>query len=98
VNVSKLGGRLIGCGGFIDILSGAKRVCFLMSGAGRHPKFVDEIDHLTFNGREALNNGQKVYLATEDYTLELTTDGWTVLNCEDSDEARERLAIVPLAA
>ncbi|OIU88219.1 CoA-transferase [Microbacterium sp. AR7-10] len=98
VNVSKLGGRLIGCGGFIDILSGAKRVCFLMSGAGRHPKFVDEIDHLTFNGREALRNGQQVFLATEDYTLQLAPAGWTVLSCDDTDEARERLAAVPLAA
>lgn len=98
VNVSKLGGRLIGCGGFIDILNGAKRVCFLMSAAGRYPKFVDEIDHLTFNGREALHNGQEVYLATEDYTLQLTPAGWTVLSCVDTEDARARLAAVPLAA
>lgn len=96
VNVSKLGGRLIGCGGFIDILSGARRICFLMSGRGRHPKFVAAVDHLTFNGQEALSNGQEVFLATEDFTLQLTADGWIVHSSEDSDEARSLLATLPL--
>lgn len=96
VNVSKLGGRLIGCGGFIDILSGARRICFLMSGRGRHPKFVNEVDHLTFNGQEALINGQEVFLATEDFTLQLTADGWIVHSSEDSDEARSMLAALPI--
>lgn len=96
VNVSKLGGRLIGCGGFIDILSGARRICFLMSGLGRHPKFVDEVDHLTFNGQEALTNGQEVFLATENFTLQLTAEGWVVHSFEDSDEVRSRLAALPI--
>ncbi|MBW9110466.1 hypothetical protein JNB63_10730 [Microbacterium trichothecenolyticum] len=98
VNVSKLGGRLIGCGGFIDILSGARRICFLMSGRGRHAKFVDEIEHLTFSGPTALDAGQQVYLATEDFTLQLTTDGWIVLDADESAEAAATLARVPLAS
>ncbi|NQX13836.1 malonate decarboxylase subunit alpha [Microbacteriaceae bacterium VKM Ac-2855] len=96
VNVSKLGGRLIGCGGFIDILSGARRICFLMSARGRHPKFVDVVDHLTFNGQEALANGQEVYLATEDFTLALTEAGWVVHSSVDSDAVRKLLANLPV--
>ena len=96
VNVSKLGGRLIGCGGFIDILSGAQRICFLMSGRGRHPKFVDIVDHRTFNGQEALDKGQEVFLATEDFTLQLTTEGWVVHSSEDSNDARSRIAVLPV--
>jgi propionate CoA-transferase len=98
VNVSQLGGRLIGCGGFIDILSGAKRICFLMSGRGRYPKFVDTVDHLTFRGQRALDGGQKVYLATEDFTLRLTKAGWVVDDIDDTETARTALAAVPLAA
>lgn len=96
VNVSKLGGRLIGCGGFIDILSGARRICFLMSGRGRHPKFVEEVDHLTFNGQEALSNGQEVFLATEDFTLQLTPGGWVLHSIADTPEARALLDAVPV--
>jgi propionate CoA-transferase len=96
INVSKLGGRLIGCGGFIDILSGARRICFLMSARGRHPKFVESVDHLTFNGQEALRNGQQVFLATEDFTLALTESGWVVHDVDDTEEARIALAALPI--
>jgi propionate CoA-transferase len=67
-----------------------------MSGLGRHPKFVDEVDHLTFNGQEALTNGQEVFLATENFTLQLTAEGWVVHSFEDSDEVRSRLAALPI--
>jgi propionate CoA-transferase len=97
VNVSKLGGRIIGCGGFIDILSGARKICFLTTIGGKHPKFVDEVDHLTFNGQNALAQGQRVYLATEYFTLALTETGWIVHSIEDTDEARDALSRVPLA-
>lgn len=97
VNVSKLGGRMIGCGGFIDILSGAKRICFLMSGRGRYPKFTDRVDQLTFNGQQALLGGQEVFLATEEYLLRLTPEGWVVDEVDDTDAARELVASLPLA-
>ncbi|MET3174616.1 UNVERIFIED_ORG: propionate CoA-transferase [Arthrobacter sp. UYCu721] len=95
VNVSKLGGRIIGCGGFIDILSGARTICFLMSARGRHPKFVAKVDHLTFSGQEAIERGQKVFLATEDFMLALTPSGWVVREADDTDEARAALAALP---
>lgn len=92
VNVSKLGGRLIGCGGFIDILSGAHRICFLMSARGPHRKFVAAVDHLTFNGQAAIRDGKEVYLATEDYLLGLGPDGWSVLEAETDEETTRALA------
>lgn len=96
INVSKLGGRLIGCGGFIDILSGARRICFLMSSRGRHRKFVDVVDHLTFNGPAALSEGKEVFLATEDYLLGLTTEGWQVIDAEDNDQTAQALRLIGL--
>ena len=38
-------------------------------------KFVDKIDHLTFNGRYAAERGQKVYYITERGVFRLTLDG-----------------------
>lgn len=96
VNVSKLGGRLIGCGGFIDILSGARRICFLMSSRGRHRKFVDAVDHLTFNGQAALADGKEVFLATEDYLLGLTSDGWRVIAAESDEDTAAALRSIGL--
>ena len=95
VNVSKLGGRMIGCGGFIDVLSGTRRICFLASAGGRHQKFVETVDHLTFSGQTALAQGQEVFLATEFYTLQLKPGGWHINDVDDSDEAREALSAIP---
>lgn len=97
VNVSALGGKAVGCGGFMDIVDGAKRVCFLMSSTSRHPKWVDEVEHLTFNGKAALDKGKEVYLATEYYTLKLTRDGWVLVDSEDSSEAHAALEQAKLA-
>jgi propionate CoA-transferase len=97
INVSKLGGRVIGCGGFIDILSGARRICFLTSSRGRHDKFVPDVDHLTFNGQEAIANGQQVFLATEDFLLELTASGWVLAEADNFASALDRLSGFPLS-
>ena len=96
VNVSALGGRAIGCGGFMDIVDGAKKVCFLMSAASRHPKWVEQVDQLTFSGAAALHREQKVYLCTEYYTLELAADGWAVTDADEGAEARSALAAAGL--
>ncbi|WP_022868209.1 CoA-transferase [Schaalia vaccimaxillae] len=92
VNVSAFAGQAVGCGGFMDIVDGARRICFLMSASSRHPKWVDEVDHLTFNGKAALLKGQEVYVCTEYYTLQLTEDGWSVVEVDDTDEAGAALA------
>ncbi|MCI5826288.1 MAG: malonate decarboxylase subunit alpha [Arcanobacterium sp.] len=94
VNVSAFGGKAIGCGGFMDIVDGAKRICFLMVADSKHPKWVEEVDQLSFYGQAALNKGQEVYLATEHYLVQLTEDGWKVLEVDDNDAAREAVSHV----
>lgn len=75
----------------MDIVDGAKRICFLMSARSKHPKWMSAVDHLTFNGRAALAKNQEVYLCSEYYTLRLTDRGWEVIDRDESDEAREAL-------
>ena len=75
MNVSKLGGRLIGAGGFIDITQSAKRVCFCFTFESRNPKFVPAVDHLTFSGSQAIRNRQEVVYVTERAMFALTPDG-----------------------
>jgi propionate CoA-transferase len=66
LNVSKFGPRLAGAGGFINISQNAKRVVFVGSFlAGGQPKFVREVEHRTFSGREAFRRGQPVLYVTE---------------------------------
>lgn len=94
INVSAFGGKAIGCGGFMDIVDGAKRICFLMIADSKHPKWVDEVDQLTFYGAAALDKGQEVYLASEHYMVQLTTEGWKILEVDDNDAAREAAALI----
>jgi propionate CoA-transferase len=42
---------------------------------GRNPKFVDRVQHLTFNGRAAFARGQEVSYITERALFRLTADG-----------------------
>lgn len=94
INVSAFGGKAIGCGGFMDIVDGAKRICFLMIADSKHPKWVDEVDQLTFYGAAALDKGQEVYLASEHYMVQLTTEGWKILEVDDNDAARQAAALI----
>jgi propionate CoA-transferase len=66
LNVSKFGPRLAGAGGFINISQNAKRVVFVGSFlANGERKFVREVEHRTFSGREAFRRGQPVLYVTE---------------------------------
>ncbi|VEI13622.1 CoA-transferase [Trueperella bialowiezensis] len=94
INVSAFGGKAIGCGGFMDIVDGAKRICFLMVADSKHPKWVHDVDQLTFYGAAALDKGQEVYLASEHYLLQLTEQGWKVLEVDDNDAAREAASYI----
>lgn len=95
INVSHLGGKAIGCGGFMDIVDGAKTVCFLVSAGGKHNKYVDKVSQVSFSGVHTLKKGTKVYVATEFYLLQFTDNGWVLLEAEDTPQAKEALARIP---
>jgi len=88
VNVSKLGGRIIGAGGFIDITQSARMVCFCFLFQSKHPKFVERVDHLTFSAAQALRNRQRVYYVTDRAVFELRTGGLTLLEVAPGMEAK----------
>jgi propionate CoA-transferase len=84
VNVSKFGKRLAGAGGFINISQAAQRLVFAGAfggeGLGRFVrKFVREVEHRTFSGRQALARGQPVLYVTERCVLRLAPEGLELL-------------------
>lgn len=81
----------VGPGGFPDIASGAKVVLFvgtwmsngkfevkneklLIAQKGK-PKFVKQVDQVTFNGKEALKSGKKIFYITNVGVFTLTEKG-----------------------
>ncbi len=94
VNVSKFGPRLAGAGGFINISQNAKRVVFLGSfSAGGVSKFVPQVEHRTFSGREAFKRGQPVLYVTERAVFGLHEKGLELLEiAPDLDLERDILA------
>ena len=74
VNVSRLGGRVIGAGGFIDITQSARLVCFCFTLEGRNEKFVNRVEQLTFSAEQAHRNNQEVLFVTERAVFQLEPD------------------------
>ena len=97
VNVSRLGDRVIGCGGFIDITQTAKRVIFCFSMEGRHPKFVPEVSHLTFSGKQALKNGQQVVYVSEQAVFQLNADGLHLIEVAPGIDPAAIASAIPFA-
>lgn len=95
INVSHLGGSAIGCGGFMDIVDGAKTVCFLMSAGGKYNKYVDEVSQVSFSGKHTLKKGTQIFLATEFYLLQFVENGWKLRDLEESQEAEDALNRIP---
>jgi len=76
LNVSKFGPRLAGAGGFINISQNAKKVVFVGSfTVNDERKFVRQVEHRTFSGREALRRGQTVLYVTERCVFKLHPKG-----------------------
>ena len=96
VNVSKFGPRLAGAGGFINISQNAKRVVFVGSfEADSQPKFVREVEHRTFSGREAWRRGQSVLYVTERAVFGLHQRGLELLEIAPGlDIERDVLAMM----
>jgi propionate CoA-transferase len=76
LNVSRFGRRLAGAGGFINISQNAKKVVFVGTFmANDERKFVREVEHRTFSGREAHRRGQSVLYVTERCVFRLHAQG-----------------------
>ncbi|HYM49673.1 MAG TPA: CoA-transferase [Candidatus Limnocylindrales bacterium] len=96
VNVSKLGGRVIGAGGFIDITQSARMVCFCLPFESRHARFVERVDHLTFSATQARSNGQQVFYVTDRAVFSLDDGGLVMLEIAPGlDPGRDVLAHLP---
>ena len=67
---------------------------------GRHRKFVTEVEQITFNGRHALSNGQKVLYVTERCVFRLVTEGMLLAEIAPGVDLRKdilgQMQFVPL--
>ncbi len=95
VNVSRLGGRVIGAGGFIDITQSARLVCFCFTLEGRNQKFVTEVDHLTFSAEQARKRKQRVLYVTEKAVFALNEDGLELVETAPGLRADDILRQLP---
>jgi propionate CoA-transferase len=84
-------GHYVGPGGFIDFCAAAKTIVFVSAWMHRGeiavdgaklrivkrgaPKFVDQVDEITFNGRHALEAGKRIFYVTHVGVFELTERG-----------------------
>ncbi|GAC1483531.1 MAG: propionate CoA-transferase [Candidatus Dormibacteria bacterium] len=94
VNVSRLGGRVIGAGGFIDITQSARLVCFCFTLQGRNEKFVSSVEHLTFSAEQAKKNKQEVLYVTECAVFRLAAAGLELIEIapdQDLDALLEQI-------
>jgi propionate CoA-transferase len=95
VNVSRLGGRVIGAGGFIDITQSARLVCFCFTLEGRNEKFVTQVEHLTFSAEQARKNNQHVLYVTERAVFRLEHDGLALVEIAPGLEVKALLGQIP---
>src|SRR2546425_3805127 len=95
VNVSRLGGRVIGAGGFIDITQSARLVCFCFSLEGTREKFVNQVEHLTFSADQARKNNQDVLYVTERAVFRLDSGGLVLIEIAPGLEIRNVLDQIP---
>jgi propionate CoA-transferase len=95
VNVSRLGGRIIGAGGFIDITQSARLVCFCFTLEGRNEKFVNRVEHLTFSAEQARRNNQDVLYVTERAVLRLEPDGLALVEIAPGLDVKDVVNQIP---
>jgi propionate CoA-transferase len=95
VNVSRLGGRVIGAGGFIDITQSARLVCFCFTLEGRNEKFVNHVEHLTFSANQARKNNQNVLYVTERAVFRLEPQGLAITEIAPGFEIKALLDQIP---
>src|SRR5256712_2092576 len=96
-NVSRLGGRVIGAGGFIDITQSARLVCFCFTLEGRNEKFINRVDHLTFSADQASKNEQEILYVTERAVFSLEASGLRLIEIAPGVDVDELLRRIPFA-
>lgn len=120
VNVSKLGQRVIGVGGFIDITQSAKSVVFcgtflggemeleivdgkvVITKDGKYPKFINQVEQVSFSGDFARKTEQRVLYVTERAVFELREEGLTLIEIAPGIDLNKnilaKMAFKPLIA
>jgi propionate CoA-transferase len=95
VNVSSLGGRTIGCGGFIDITQSARTVVFCFIFNGRFPKFVSDLHEITFSAEQAVRNKQDVWYVSDRAVFRLVDGRLTLVETAPHESAQTILSGIP---
>ncbi len=95
VNVSRLGGRVIGAGGFIDITQSARLVCFCFTLEGKREKFVTQVEHLTFSAEQARKNNQQVLYVSERAVFRLEPEGLALIEIAPGVDVKSVLDRMP---
>jgi propionate CoA-transferase len=93
VNVSRLGERIPGSGGFIEITQGIRRVVFCtVIGEKGGRKFCPRVSHMTFSARRALALGTQILYVTEKAVFGLSASGLTLLELAPGLDVQKDLA------
>jgi propionate CoA-transferase len=77
INITRSTKKLVFCGTFtaggleVEIAGGALRIVT----EGKARKFIEQVEQVTFNGRDAAVRGQEVVFVTERAVFKLTSDG-----------------------
>jgi acyl CoA:acetate/3-ketoacid CoA transferase len=95
VNVSRVGDRIPGCGGFVDITQGLDKIVFCaVVGERGHQKFVPKVQQVTMSAAVARSRGQQIRYVTELGVFELRERGLELIEIAGDTtvgELRQRL-------
>jgi propionate CoA-transferase len=78
VNVSRFGAQIVGPGGFVDISQYARKAVFcgtFTAKGGTVPKFLAEVEEVTYSGPFARSEGREAVYVTERGVFRLGSDG-----------------------
>ena len=86
VNVSKFGKRIVGPGGFIDIVTNTKKIVFMTSFLTKDNKykFRKNIDQITFASINAINDNIEVLYITDICVFKLTNNNLKLIEINDN--------------